>query len=139
MTDTAQQAANAERNMRRVLQGTVTSDKMDKTITVLVERRFAHPKYGKFVKKHKKYHAHDETNTASVGDVVEIVAMRPMSKLKRWRLQRVLESDVLAAQGLTEAERPELSQPQSVQNAEKAAAAEAEAAAEAANPEGGDA
>ena len=72
-------------------------------------------------------------------DVVEIVAMRPMSKLKRWRLQRVLESDVLAAQGLTEAERPELSQPQSVQNAEKAAAAEAEAAAEAANPEGGDA
>lgn len=122
--------------MRRVLQGTVTSDKMDKTITVLVERRFAHPKYGKFVKKHKKYHAHDEDNTATVGDVVEIVAMRPMSKMKRWRLMRVLDSDVLAAQGLTDAEQPELAQPQTSANAEKA---NAEEASENANPAGGDA
>ena len=136
MTETAQQAQGSERNMRRVLQGTVTSDKMDKTITVLVERRFAHPKYGKFVKKHKKYHAHDEDNTATVGDVVDIVAMRPMSKMKRWRLLRVLDSDVLAAQGLTDAEQPELAQPQTSANAEKA---NAEEAAENANPAGGDA
>ena len=84
-----------ERNRRRVLQGTVTSVSCAKTITVLVERTFAHPKYGKFVRKHKKYHAHDERNEAQVGDVVEIMATRPMSKLKRWRMTRIVESPVL--------------------------------------------
>ena len=84
-----------ERNRRRVLQGTVTSAAGAKTITVLVERTFAHPKYGKFVRKHKKYHAHDENDSAQVGDVVEIMATRPMSKLKRWRLTRIVESPAL--------------------------------------------
>lgn len=91
MTD----STTVQRNRRRVLQGTVTSASCAKTITVLVERTFAHPKYGKFVRKHKKYHAHDERNEAQVGDVVEIMAVRPMSKLKRWRLTRVVESPVL--------------------------------------------
>lgn len=91
MTDSTQ----LERNRRRVLQGTVTSDAASKTITVLVERTYAHPKYGKFVRRHKKYHAHDETNQAQVGDVVEIMAMRPMSKLKRWRLTRIVETPTL--------------------------------------------
>ena len=89
------ESTTAERNRRRVLQGTVTSAACAKTITVLVERTFAHPKYGKFVRKHKKYHAHDERSEAQVGDVVEIMATRPMSKLKRWRLTRVVESPVL--------------------------------------------
>lgn len=93
-----------ERNRRRVLQGVVSSAKMDKTITVEVERRFAHPKYGKFVRTHKKYHAHDETSEASVGDVVEIASTRPLSKLKRWRLVRVVEANRLAAATSAEGE-----------------------------------
>lgn len=80
------------RNKRRTLQGTVTSTKMSNTITVLVKRTFQHPKYGKFVRKSKRYHAHDEGEVAKVGDEVEIVAARPMSKLKRWRLVRVVEA-----------------------------------------------
>ncbi|QDU68830.1 30S ribosomal protein S17 [Engelhardtia mirabilis] len=91
MSDTQTQT----RNRRRLLQGVVTSDKMDKSITVLVERRFAHPKYGKFVRSHKKYHAHDELNEAHVGDTVEVAATRPLSKTKRWRLVRILESPAL--------------------------------------------
>ena len=79
------------RNMRRTLRGVVTSDKMDKTITVRVERRYKHPKYHKYVRKHTKYHAHDETNEACLGDAVEIMEVRPMSKLKRWRLLSVTE------------------------------------------------
>lgn len=90
------EATQAERNARRVLQGVVTSAKMDKTITVEVERRFAHPKYGKFVRKHKKYHAHDEANQASLGDTVEIMSVRPVSKLKRWRLVRIVEANRMA-------------------------------------------
>ncbi len=82
------------RNSRRVLVGIVTSDKMAKTVTVRVERAFRHPKYGKIVRQHKKYHAHDEAETAHVGDTVEIAATRPLSKLKRWRLSRVLVSSV---------------------------------------------
>lgn len=79
------------RNRRRVLWGVVVSDRMDKTITVRVERRMRHPKYAKFIRKHKKYHSHDEQGEAHVGDTVEIVETRPMSKIKRFRLQRVLE------------------------------------------------
>ena len=77
-------------NKRRTLQGTVTSDKMEKSITVLVERTYKHAKYGKFVRRHKKYLAHDEDGVAKLGDVVEIVSTRPMSKRKCWRLLRVL-------------------------------------------------
>jgi small subunit ribosomal protein S17 len=71
---------------RRVLQGTVVSDKGDKTITVLVERRIMHPIYKKYIRKSKKYAAHDETNSRTLGDVVEIVECAPISKRKRWTL-----------------------------------------------------
>ena len=83
------------RNSRRTLRGTVTSDRMEKTITVRVERTFRHPKYGKFVRRHSKYLAHDERGEATVGDTVEIAATRPLSKTKRWRLIRVLRGTVL--------------------------------------------
>jgi len=69
---------------RRVLQGTVVSDKGDKTITVLVERRVMHPVYKKYIRKSKKYAAHDEKNVRKVGDVVEIIECAPISKRKRW-------------------------------------------------------
>ncbi len=78
------------RNDRRTLRGTVTSDSMQKSITVLVERTFRHLKYGKFVRRHKKYMAHDEKSEAHVGDLVEIASTRPLSKNKRWRLVRVM-------------------------------------------------
>ena len=71
--------------------GRVVSDKMTKTITVLVERRVKHPLYGKVVTKSQKYHAHDETSTAKMGDLVEIKACRPFSKTKSWTVSRVLE------------------------------------------------
>lgn len=71
---------------RRILQGVVTSDKTDKTITVVVERRFMHPVYKKFIRRTKKYAAHDETNAAKIGDVVRIRECRPISKTKSWEL-----------------------------------------------------
>ena len=80
----------ARGNNRRVLTGVVTSDKMAKTITVTVERQFKHPKYQKFIRRNSKVHAHDEQGEANVGDTVEIMECRPLSKLKRWRLLRVV-------------------------------------------------
>lgn len=71
---------------KRILQGVVVSDKTDKTITVLVERKFNHPLYQKIVKRTKKYAAHDETNSAKIGDVVKIQESKPISKTKRWAL-----------------------------------------------------
>lgn len=71
---------------KRILQGTVVSDKTDKTIVVEVERRYTHPLYKKVVRRSKKYHAHDETNSAKVGDRVRIQETAPISKTKRWRL-----------------------------------------------------
>lgn len=71
--------------------GIVTSNKMDKTVAVIVERKLKHPIYGKFVKKSKKFLAHDENNICSEGDLVKIVECRPLSKRKRWRLESVLE------------------------------------------------
>jgi small subunit ribosomal protein S17 len=79
------------RKGRKVLQGLVTSNKMAKTITVNVERTYKHPKYKKYVRRQDKYHAHDEANEARIGDRVEIMECRPLSKLKRWRLIRVVE------------------------------------------------
>jgi small subunit ribosomal protein S17 len=79
------------RNLRRAITGVVTSNKMEKSITVAVERKIMHTKYGKFLKKTKKYHAHDEANDAKVGDIVKIMETRPLSKLKRWRLVEVIE------------------------------------------------
>lgn len=71
---------------KRVLQGKVVSDKNDKTVVVLVERRFLHPLYKKTVRRSKKYHAHDESNSFKVGDVVRIQECRPLSKLKSWEV-----------------------------------------------------
>jgi len=71
--------------------GVVSSDKMDKSITVLIERRIKHPMYGKFVKKSKKFMAHDETNEANIGDTVKIEESRPLSKRKKWKLVEVIE------------------------------------------------
>ncbi|MFY7938143.1 MAG: 30S ribosomal protein S17 [Flavobacterium sp.] len=80
-----------ERNLRKTRTGVVTSGKMDKTITVAVERKVKHPMYGKFVKKTTKFHAHDENNSCGVGDVVRIMETRPLSKTKRWRLVEIVE------------------------------------------------
>ncbi|MDO5046982.1 MAG: 30S ribosomal protein S17 [Anaerococcus sp.] len=78
-----------ERNTRRVERGVVVSDAMDKTITVLVEEKIQHPVYKKRINRSKKYKAHDEANEAKVGDIVEIMETRPLSKTKRWRLVRI--------------------------------------------------
>lgn len=79
------------RNLRKTRIGVVSSNKMDKTITVAVERKVKHPIYGKFVKKTTKFHAHDEKNECSIGDTVRIMETRPLSKTKRWRLVEVVE------------------------------------------------
>lgn len=84
-----------ERNARKVVVGKVVSDKMDKTITVLVETYKKHPLYGKRVKYSKKFKAHDENNTAKIGDLVKIMETRPLSKDKRWRLVEVVEKAVI--------------------------------------------
>ncbi len=82
---------SAERNLRKTRIGVVSSDARDKTITVKVERKLKHPIYGKFVKQTKKFHAHDENNTAGAGDTVLLMETRPLSKQKRWRLVEVIE------------------------------------------------
>ena len=81
----------AERNLRKTRTGVVSSNKMTKTITVAVERKVKHPIYGKFVKKTTKFHAHDEKNECTIGDIVKIMETRPLSKTKRWRLVEVVE------------------------------------------------
>jgi len=80
-----------DRNNRKERKGVVVSDKMDKTITVAVERRTQHPKYKRVVKKTKKYTAHDEDNVCNEGDIVTIMETRPLSKTKRWRLIDIIE------------------------------------------------
>lgn len=80
-----------KRNLRKERIGVVTSDKMDKSIVVSVERKVKHPKYGKFVKKTKKFVAHDETNDCNIGDTVKIMETRPLSKTKNWRLVEIVE------------------------------------------------
>ena len=80
-----------ERNLRKERIGVVTSDSMTKSITITVERKVKHPKYGKFVKKSSKFMAHDEKNDAHVGDTVRIMETRPLSKRKCWRLVEVIE------------------------------------------------
>ncbi|MBC9934657.1 30S ribosomal protein S17 [Chitinophaga qingshengii] len=80
-----------ERKLRKSRIGVVASNKMDKTITVKVERKVKHPIYGKFVKKTTKFMAHDEKNECSIGDTVKIMEIRPLSKNKCWRLVEVIE------------------------------------------------
>ncbi|WP_205685621.1 30S ribosomal protein S17 [Flavipsychrobacter stenotrophus] len=80
-----------ERKSRKTRIGVVSSDKMEKTITITVERKVKHPLYGKFLKKSSSFHAHDESNSAGIGDVVRIMETRPLSKTKRWRLVEIIE------------------------------------------------
>ena len=80
-----------KRNLRKERIGIVTSDKMDKSVVVAVERKVKHPKYGKFVKKTSKFVAHDEKNDCNIGDTVKIMESRPLSKIKNWRLVEVIE------------------------------------------------
>lgn len=83
--------AKSTRSLRKERIGLVTSNKMDKTITIQVERRVKHPIYGKFVKKSSKFHAHDENNECNIGDTVRIMETRPLSKNKCWRLVEIIE------------------------------------------------
>lgn len=80
--------------VKRTLSGRVTSDKMDKTVTVLVERRIKHPLYGKFITRSKKYHAHDDNNQFSMGDMVLIEECRPLSKTKSWKAIKLLSNEL---------------------------------------------
>ncbi len=97
------------RSRRKTEIGTVTSDKMNKTRRVEVERLVPHPKYGKFLKRRTVCHAHDEGNSTHVGDIVEIMETRPLSKLKRWRIVRVVRAgaqQALAGEGETSVKAP---------------------------------
>ena len=82
-------------SIKRTLIGRVVSDKMEKTVTVLVERKVKHPMYGKVIVRSKKYHAHNEGNSAKAGDLVEIVETRPVSRTKTWAVTSVLEKAVI--------------------------------------------
>ena len=82
--------------MRRVVTGRVVSDKMDKTITVCEDRLVKHPRYGKYMRRTTTYKAHDQDNTAQMGDTVEITYCRPMSKTKNWRLVKIVRSSGVA-------------------------------------------
>jgi small subunit ribosomal protein S17 len=91
-TDNPQPApAAAERTQRKVMRGTVTSNKMQKTVVVQVDRKVRHPLYEKFVPQRTKLYAHDENNEAKIGDIVEVTQTRPYSKLKNWRLVRIVQ------------------------------------------------
>jgi small subunit ribosomal protein S17 len=81
-----------KKSLKRTLIGKVTSDKMDKTVTVLIERSVKHPLYGKIMTVSKKYHAHDETNQVKTGDTVEIQEGRPISRTKAWTVTRVVQA-----------------------------------------------
>ncbi len=80
-----------KRNYRKSRTGHVVSDKMDKTVVVSVERKVKHPVYGKFIKKTTKFHAHDEENQCNIGDYVQIMETKPLSKNKRWRMVSIIE------------------------------------------------
>ena len=84
-----------ERNLRKVMVGTVTSNKMDKTVVVSVATNVKHPKYGKIVKRTYKLKAHDEENVCQIGDKVKVMETRPLSKDKRWRVVEVLEKAII--------------------------------------------
>jgi len=80
-----------ETKAKRTVTGRVTSSKMDKTITVMVERKVKHPVYGKYIKRSTKLHAHDASNECNEGDLVTVVACRPLSKSKKWMLENIIE------------------------------------------------
>lgn len=83
-------AGSGRRGLAKVREGRVVSNKMHKTIVVSASRLVKHAVYGKYVRKHKKYYAHDENNECQIGDIVQIVECRPLSKLKRWRVRRIV-------------------------------------------------
>ncbi|MEJ2528516.1 MAG: 30S ribosomal protein S17 [Gammaproteobacteria bacterium] len=83
-----------QQETNRVLQGRVTSDKMDKTVTVMIERKVKHPLYGKFIRRSTKVHAHDEANECGIGDTVLVEQCRPLSKNKTWRLVKIVNKAV---------------------------------------------
>jgi small subunit ribosomal protein S17 len=87
----AEETTTVQRNLRKERIGIVTSNKMTKSITVMVERKIKHPMYGKFVKRTNKFLAHDENNDCNIGDTVRIVETRPLSKTKKWRVAEILE------------------------------------------------
>jgi small subunit ribosomal protein S17 len=89
--ETSTEVTGADRNARKVREGVVVSNKMDKTAVVAVIERVRHPKYGKFMMRTKKLYAHDEANDVNIGDRVRLMETRPMSKNKRWRVTEVLE------------------------------------------------
>ena len=89
------------RGRRKVRRGIVVSDKMQKTVTVKVERQILHPMYKKFIKRSKTFFVHDEENTARIGDFVQIIETRPLSKNKRWRLYSIITRSVESAGGET--------------------------------------
>ena len=91
MASDAPEAAHKS-GLQRTLVGRVVSNKMNKTVTVLIERRVKHPLYGKFMVRSKKYHAHDETDQYNEGDMVEIAETRPMSRTKAWTVTRLIEA-----------------------------------------------
>jgi small subunit ribosomal protein S17 len=91
MTEQTAVGTAGGRTVARQLTGRVVSDKMDRTVTVLIERRVTHPLYGKIVTRSKKYHAHDETNECKEGDLVTIEECRPLSRTKNWRVAKLLE------------------------------------------------
>ncbi len=95
-TEAAASSGAAERGTRKSLQGVVVTDGSDKTVVVQVERTTRHTLYHKIIRKRKKYHVHDEGNQAKIGDKVEIMGTRPLSKLKRWRLVRIIEAASVA-------------------------------------------
>ena len=90
MSDTEQSGA-VDRGYRKIREGLVVSDKMDKTVVVEVEDRVKHPKYGKIIRRTKRYIAHDGENTCGVGDRVRLMETRPLSATKRWRVSEILE------------------------------------------------
>jgi small subunit ribosomal protein S17 len=81
-----------KKSLTRTLVGRVVSNKMEKTVTVVVQRRVKHPLYGKYIVKSNKYHAHDESNALNEGDIVEIAESRPLSRTKAWSVTRVVEA-----------------------------------------------
>ena len=85
-----------EQASNRRIQGRVTSDKMDKTITVMIERQVEHPMYGKFIRRSTKVHAHDSNNECRIGDIVMVEQCRPLSRSKTWRLVEIIESPARA-------------------------------------------
>ena len=91
-TSSTEQEGARKSGLTRTLVGRVVSNKMNKTVTVLIERRVKHPLYGKFMVRSKKYHAHDETDQYNEGDMVEIAETRPMSRTKAWAVTRLIEA-----------------------------------------------